>query len=92
MVASTLARSVYADAVCQATRPRLAMNWRARSRCVGSVSFYRARALIASGKVDLKPLATETFAFADSGRAFERAAQGLPTDVKLQIRVTESAE
>ena len=49
--------------------------------------FDRALALIASGKVDLKPLITGTYAFQDSVRAFERAASGQPTDVKLQIRV-----
>jgi D-xylulose reductase len=47
--------------------------------------FDRALALIASGKVDLKPLITDTFDFADSIRAFERAASAKPTDVKLQI-------
>ena len=52
--------------------------------------FDRALALIASGKVDLKPLITGTFAFRDSVQAFERAASGLPTDVKLQIRVAEA--
>lgn len=51
--------------------------------------FDRALALIASGKVDLKPLITGTFAFQDSVRAFERAASGLATDVKLQIRVAD---
>ncbi len=51
--------------------------------------FDRALALIASGKVDLKPLITGTFAFRDSVQAFERAASGLPTDVKLQIHVVE---
>jgi D-xylulose reductase len=45
----------------------------------------RAIALIASGKVDLKPLVTGTYAFKDSIEAFERAAKALPTDVKLQI-------
>ncbi|MGZ9809344.1 NAD(P)-dependent alcohol dehydrogenase [Pseudoroseicyclus sp. H15] len=49
--------------------------------------FDRAVALIASGKVDLKPLISETFAFADSVAAFERAAEGRPTDVKLQIKL-----
>ena len=43
--------------------------------------------LMASGKIDLKPLITETFAFADSVVAFERAAEARPTDVKLQIKV-----
>lgn len=50
-------------------------------------NFDRAVNLIASGKVDLKPLITDTFDFKDSIAAFERAAKGLPQDVKLQIRV-----
>ena len=45
----------------------------------------RAIALIASGKIDLKPLITETFAFKDSVAAFDRAVEARPTDVKLQI-------
>ena len=49
--------------------------------------FDRALNLIASGKVDLKPLITGTFAFKDSIAAFERAAKGLASDVKLQILV-----
>lgn len=51
----------------------------------------RALQLIASGKVDLKPLITETFAFDDSIVAFERAAEGRPTDVKLQIVMPEGS-
>jgi D-xylulose reductase len=47
----------------------------------------RAIAMIASGKVDLKPLVTETFPFEQSIPAFERAAEGRPGDVKLQIRM-----
>ncbi|GBQ28450.1 NAD(P)-dependent alcohol dehydrogenase [Gluconacetobacter azotocaptans] len=47
----------------------------------------RAIALIASGKVDLKPLISGTYNFADSIEAFERAASGRPADVKLQIRM-----
>jgi len=47
----------------------------------------RAIALIASGKVDLKPLITETFPFEKSIAAFERAAEGRPADVKLQIEM-----
>lgn len=50
--------------------------------------FDRALQLIASGKVDLKPLITGTYDFADSIKAFERAAQGKPEDVKLQILLT----
>jgi D-xylulose reductase len=49
--------------------------------------YERAIALIASGKVDLKPLITETFPFEKSIPAFERAAEGRPADVKLQIVV-----
>ena len=47
--------------------------------------FDRALNMIASGRMDLKPLITETFPFEDSIAAFERAAEGRPTDVKLQI-------
>ncbi|MEI9427087.1 NAD(P)-dependent alcohol dehydrogenase [Mesorhizobium sp. Cs1299R1N3] len=50
--------------------------------------FDRALQLIASGKVDLKPLITGTYDFADSIEAFERAAEGNPQDVKLQILLT----
>ncbi|RWM22157.1 NAD(P)-dependent alcohol dehydrogenase [Mesorhizobium sp.] len=50
--------------------------------------FDRALQLIASGKVDLKPLITGTYDFTDSIKAFERAAQGNPQDVKLQILLT----
>lgn len=52
-------------------------------------NFDRAVNLIASGKVDLKPLITDTYAFADSIAAFERATKGLAEDVKLQIRLGE---
>lgn len=51
--------------------------------------FDRALALIASGKVNLKPLISHTYAFKDSIAAFERAAKGLPSDIKLQIVVAE---
>jgi D-xylulose reductase len=51
----------------------------------------RAISMIASGKVDLKPLITETFRFEQSIAAFERAAEGRPGDVKLQIKVDEPA-
>lgn len=47
----------------------------------------RAIALIGAGKVDLKPLITQTFAFDDGIAGFDRAAAGRETDVKLQIRV-----
>ncbi|MBZ5875775.1 NAD(P)-dependent alcohol dehydrogenase [Chromohalobacter israelensis] len=45
----------------------------------------RAIDLIAAGKVDLKPLISETFDFDESIAAFERAASARPHDVKLQI-------
>lgn len=47
----------------------------------------RAVAMIAGGKFDLKPLITDTYDFADSIAAFERAAEGRPEDVKIQIRM-----
>jgi D-xylulose reductase len=50
----------------------------------------KAVALLASGKVDLKPLLSATFPFAESIPAFERAAEGRPADIKLQIAVDES--
>lgn len=45
----------------------------------------RSIELIASGRVDLKPLISGSFDFADSVKVFERAAEHRPTDVKLQI-------
>ncbi len=51
--------------------------------------FDRALELIASGKVDLRPLITGTFDFNQAIEAFERAAKGDPSDVKLQIVVGE---
>jgi D-xylulose reductase len=53
--------------------------------------FDRALALIASDKVDLNPLISKTYRFADSIAAFERAAKALPSDIKLQIVVAEGA-
>ncbi len=47
----------------------------------------RAIALLGSGKVDLKPLISETFAFADSIKAFDRAVEARPRDVKIQIKL-----
>ncbi|WP_299963731.1 NAD(P)-dependent alcohol dehydrogenase [uncultured Roseobacter sp.] len=47
----------------------------------------RAIALLGSGKVDLKPLISETFAFEDSIAAFDRAVEAHPTDVKIQIKL-----
>jgi D-xylulose reductase len=47
----------------------------------------KAIALISSGKVDLMPLLSETFSFENSIQAFERAAEGRPADIKLQIEL-----
>ena len=49
--------------------------------------YERAIALFASGRVDLKPLISETFKFEDSIKAFDRAVEARPSDVKLQILV-----
>lgn len=50
----------------------------------------RAIELIASGKVDLKPLISETYGFEESIPAFDRAVEGRPTDVKIQILMERS--
>ncbi|MGV1861722.1 NAD(P)-dependent alcohol dehydrogenase, partial [Rhizobium rhizogenes] len=47
--------------------------------------YERSIALIASGRVDLKPLISETFTFEQSIEAFDRAVEARPSDVKLQI-------
>ncbi|TPM05489.1 NAD(P)-dependent alcohol dehydrogenase [Mesorhizobium sp. B2-3-11] len=49
----------------------------------------RAIALMASSRVDLKPLISATFPFEDSIAAFDRAVEGRPADVKLQIRLPD---
>lgn len=47
----------------------------------------RAIALMGSGKLDVKPLITDTFQFADSVAAFDFAVHMPPTSVKAQILV-----
>ena len=47
----------------------------------------RALALIESGKIDLKPLITERYKFAESIEAFEYAANPKPTTVKIVIEL-----
>jgi D-xylulose reductase len=47
----------------------------------------RAIALIASGKIDLKPLISGTYDLDHGAQAFARAAEGRGADVKLQIQV-----
>lgn len=49
--------------------------------------YARAIALMASGRVDLKPLVSETFPFDEAVTAFDRAVEARSTDVKLQIRM-----
>jgi D-xylulose reductase len=49
--------------------------------------FPRALALMSAGKIDVKPLITETFPFEDSVAAFEHAAAMPPTSVKVQIQL-----
>jgi D-xylulose reductase len=45
----------------------------------------RTLALLGSGKIDLKPLISDSFPFEKSIEAFTRAAEQRPTDVKIQI-------
>ncbi|CAI3943121.1 Threonine dehydrogenase or related Zn-dependent dehydrogenase (Tdh) (PDB:4A2C) [Commensalibacter communis] len=49
----------------------------------------RAVSLIASGKVNLKPLISGIYPFEKAIEAFERAASAKPDDVKLQIQLVE---
>jgi D-xylulose reductase len=47
----------------------------------------RAIALMGSGKIDVKPLITDTFSFQESVAAFNFAVQMPPTSVKAQIEL-----
>ncbi len=49
----------------------------------------RAIKLMASGKLDVKPLITDSFAFKDSVAAFDFAVKMPPTSVKAQIDLPE---
>ena len=49
--------------------------------------YERAINLLSSSKIDVKPMITDTVAFDDSIKAFERAAKNLPEDVKIQIQL-----
>jgi len=49
--------------------------------------FPRALALIASGKINVKPFISRSFKFADGVAAFEAAASGNPHDAKIQIEL-----
>lgn len=48
----------------------------------------RTVAMLASGAIDVMPLVTDTFAFADSIEAFDYAKDMPPTSVKVQIEMT----
>jgi D-xylulose reductase len=47
--------------------------------------YERAIALLGEGRIDVKPLISETYDFKDSVEAFRRADAAHPTDVKIQI-------
>ncbi|UTW10536.1 NAD(P)-dependent alcohol dehydrogenase [Marinobacterium rhizophilum] len=47
--------------------------------------FPRALALLGSGKLDIKPMISGVFPFAQGIEAFERAARAEPGDIKVQI-------
>ena len=47
----------------------------------------QALVLMGSGKIDVKPMITDTFAFEDSVEAFDFATQMPPTSVKAQIEL-----
>jgi D-xylulose reductase len=51
--------------------------------------FPRAIALMASGKLDVKPLITDRFAFDDAVAAFQFAGQNPPASIKIQIHLPE---
>ncbi|MHA7874263.1 NAD(P)-dependent alcohol dehydrogenase [Roseivivax sp.] len=70
------------------------VSWQAKEIRVETVFRYanmypRAIELIASGRVDLTPLITDTLPFSEAIAAFDRAAEARPGDVKLQIRMPE---
>ena len=49
----------------------------------------RALALMGSGAIDVKPMITDCFPFAESVEAFEFAAHMPPTSVKVQIELPQ---
>ncbi|HWA87948.1 MAG TPA: NAD(P)-dependent alcohol dehydrogenase [Opitutus sp.] len=49
--------------------------------------FPRALALMGSRKIDVRPLVTDRYAFADSVKAFDHACAMKPTSVKVQIEL-----
>jgi D-xylulose reductase len=53
--------------------------------------FPRAIQLIASGRIDVKPFISRSFAFKDGVNAFDEASRGLASDVKVQIVLEQTA-
>jgi len=49
--------------------------------------YLRAVALLASGKIDVKPLITDKYKFKDATKAYEYAANPKPTTVKVVIEM-----
>ena len=49
----------------------------------------RALSLMGSGKIDLKPLITETYPFSESIAAYDYAVAPKPTSVKVQVRFAD---
>ena len=47
----------------------------------------RALNLMGSGKIDVKPMITETYAIKDSLKAFTYASDPKPTSVKIQVEI-----
>ncbi|MBN2212232.1 MAG: NAD(P)-dependent alcohol dehydrogenase [Sedimentisphaerales bacterium] len=61
-----------------------------KEACIKTIFRYahvypRAIALMESGKINLKPLITDTYAFADSIKAFEYTCNMKPSSIKVQI-------
>lgn len=52
--------------------------------------YARALALMSSGRIDVKPLITDRFAFDDSIAAFDYASHMPPTSVKVQVVLQDS--
>jgi D-xylulose reductase len=51
--------------------------------------YERAVALLGSGRIDVKPLLTDSFAFDESVKAFEYAAHMPPSSVKVDITIPQ---
>lgn len=49
--------------------------------------YQKAIDLVDSGRLNLKPFITDTFAMKDAKAAFDRMDEGRPGDIKLQITV-----